>query len=247
MMSHLPGADPPHHLPDAVEHLLLADHRWAMRIAVLLWVVAGLLFVAMAIDVARDAIATIDQAIYDVTYPVKWAPLTVLAHVLALLGSGVVLWPVRLVVTAYLVTRRRWSGLWVWLLAIAVSEPLIGILKAAYDRPRPAVALVVETTGSFPSGHAVAGSVVALSLVIIFVPAGIARRNLELAAVGFALFMAGSRMYLGAHWFSDVAAGLALGAACVVSAAAVVHRIRPQSTARTPGVQPDVSADTPDR
>jgi membrane-associated phospholipid phosphatase len=129
------------------------------------------------------------------------------------------------VVAGYLGVRKRWPALWTWLLAIVLSEPAIGILKAAYDRARPAVALVEETTGAFPSGHAVAGSVVAISLVIVFVPAGPARRNLEMLAAAFALLMGASRLYLGAHWLTDVAAGLAFGAACAVGAAAIVQRV----------------------
>ena len=118
----------------------------------------------------------------------------------------------------------RWAAISAWWLAILLSEPLIGSLKAAYGRPRPPEALVEEVTGSFPSGHAVAGAVVAISLVIVLVPAGPARRNLEIAAAVFAVLMAGTRVYLGAHWLTDVFGGVALGAACAIGSAAIVHR-----------------------
>ena len=222
-----------------VEHLLLHDHVWATRVAITLWTVAGLLFVAMAVPPLRDAIGAFDERIYDATYPIKWAPITVAAHTLAFLGSAVFVWPLRVVVAWYLAAQRRWPGFWVWVAAIVVSEPLIGILKAAYGRARPPVALVVSTSGAFPSGHAVAGSVVAISLVVVFVQAGPARRNMEMLAALFALVMAGSRIYLGAHWFTDVAAGLALGAACSVGAAAAVSRIyekRPGAGQAEPGM-----------
>jgi membrane-associated phospholipid phosphatase len=64
----------------------------------------------------------------------------------------------------------------------------------------------------------------AIGLVIAFVPAGSARRNLEIVAAGFALFMSASRVYLGAHFLSDVIAGVAFGAAVAIGAAVVVHR-----------------------
>jgi undecaprenyl-diphosphatase len=83
---------------------------------------------------------------------------------------------------------------------------------------------VNETTGSFPSGHAVAGAVVAISLVIVLIQPGPARRNLEIAAAGFAFLMAGTRLYLGAHWLTDVFGGVAFGAACAIGAAAIVQR-----------------------
>jgi membrane-associated phospholipid phosphatase len=216
------GSQPAEH--HGIEHLLLDDHRWAERVAILLWVIAGMSFLAMAIPATRDALDAFDQWFYDVTYPIKWGPLTAISRGMAFLGSAVFVWPLRAAVTVALYVQKRRAALSAWLLAILLSEPLIGSLKAAYDRPRPPVALVEEVTGSFPSGHAVVGAVVAISLVIVLVQPGPARRNLEIAAAGFALLMAGSRVYLGAHWLTDVFGGVALGAACAIGAAAIVKR-----------------------
>jgi len=207
-----------------IDHLILENHDWAERIAVAAWIVAGLLFVAMLIDPVRDRLDSFDLWFHELTYPIKWGPLTALSYAMAFLGSVYFVWPLRVVVTIILSWQRRWVALGAWLGAIVLSEPLIGLLKEAYGRPRPPQSLVVETTGAFPSGHAVAGAVVALSLVIVLVPRGPARRNLEMAAAGFAVAMAGSRVYLGAHWLTDVFAGVALGAACSVGGAALVQR-----------------------
>ncbi len=207
-----------------IDHLILDDHAWAERIAVAAWIVASLLFVAMAIDPVRDRIDAFDLWFHELTYPIKWGPLTALSHTMAFLGSVYFVWPLRGVVTLVLAIRKRWVALAAWWMAILLSEPLIGSMKAAYGRPRPTESLVVEVTGSFPSGHAVAGAVVALSLVIVLVPRGPARRNLEMAAAAFAFLMAGTRVYLGAHWLTDVAGGVALGSACAIGGAAVVQR-----------------------
>lgn len=218
-------ASPATHHDDhhGLEDLLIHDHPRAVRIGVGLLVVALSLFVAMAIPPLRDAISSGDEALYDLTYPIKWGPLTAVAFTLDFLGSGWFVWPLRIAMSAFLAWRRRWAALATWLLAIALSEPFIGLLKAAYDRDRPPEALVTAVTGSFPSGHSTAGAVVALSLVVCLVAAGPKRRNLELIAAAFALLMGGSRMYLGAHWFTDVVAGVAFGAACVLAAAALVE------------------------
>jgi membrane-associated phospholipid phosphatase len=213
--------DEAHH---GLEHLLLDNHPRAVRVALGLLVVALSLFVAMAIPPLRDAIDAMDEAIYDATYPIKWSPLTVLAHTMDFLGSAWFTIPLRIVIAGYLWATKRMTALAVWLLAIALSEPFVGLLKALYDRPRPPEAIVETITASFPSGHSVAGAVVAISLVVAFVPAGPARRNLEIAAAGFALVMGGSRIYLGAHWFTDVVAGVAFGAAATLAATAIVHR-----------------------
>lgn len=231
-MNEHPGAGPIEH--HAIDHLLFEDHRWAERIAIGAWIVAGLLFLAMAISPIRHRIDAFDLWFHELVYPIKWGPLTAVSYALAFLGSVFFVWPLRFVVTLVLAWRRRWVALGAWWAGIVLSEPLIGISKALYDRPRPPQHLVNEVTSSFPSGHAIVGAVVGLSLVIVLVPRGPARRNLEMAAAGFAFVMAGSRVYLGAHWLTDVFAGVALGAACAVGGAAIVQRwFRAKSAAYT--------------
>lgn len=207
------------------ENPLLHDHRAVFRIAIVLWAAAGSLFVLMAVPTTRDIVQAVDDAAYDLAVAAEWRPAVILAEVLDLLGSTWITAPLRVGVAVWLGLRRRFEALAVWLLAILFSEPAIWILKGAYARARPPDSLV-ETTGyAFPSGHAVAAAVVVLSLVIVLVPPGPSRRNLEVLAAGFAFVMALSRVYLRAHWLSDTAAGIAFGAAVVLLVAAIVHEI----------------------
>lgn len=217
------GHDHPHTISGEIRHLLVADHRVAWGVAASLWAIALSLFVLIAIPATREVLDDFDLAIYEVVYPFKVPILTAIAHFLDFLGGVFFVWPMRAAVTIWLMVRRRWAALSVWWLAIILSEPAVGILKAAYNRPRPPESLVETITASFPSGHAVAGAVLAISLVVILIPAGPRRRNLEVVAAAFALLMAGSRVYLGAHWVTDVVAGVAFGAACAIGAAAAVH------------------------
>jgi len=205
-------------------HLLLDDHVWAWRFSLILWAIALSLFAAVAIPPIRDVVFAFDDWFYDATYPIKAGTLTRVARFLSFVGSGVFVWPFRAIITAILVSKRRWQAVAAWVLAILVSEPFIGLLKWAYGRARPPVALVESASASFPSGHAISGAVMAVGLVIAFVPAGPARRNLEIVAAGFALFMSASRVYLGAHFLSDVVAGVAFGSAVAIGAAVAVHR-----------------------
>jgi membrane-associated phospholipid phosphatase len=66
------------------------------------------------------------------------------------------------------------------------------------------------------------------------------RRRWELAAAGFAFVMASSRVYLAAHWFSDVVAGVLLGTSVALGCAAAVTWIRDATARRRrAGVVPD--------
>lgn len=200
---------------------LFDDHRWAVAGAVALYVSAAALMVWVA--VGRSTLQPMDDWFRDLMVSIENGPLTFLAKVFNFAGGVWVTVPLRVGISAFLWIRRRWEWLTVWLASIVLSEASVTIFKALYDRPRPLDPLV-ETTGSaFPSGHAVAGAVTVVALVIIFLPAGPHRRIWELVAVGFAFFMAMSRTYLRAHWLTDVIAGTLLGSAAAVGVAAVVH------------------------
>jgi membrane-associated phospholipid phosphatase len=204
---------------------LLHDHPLALRISLGLWVFAGLVFVAIAVPWLADTVQLVDDAVFQAMVDAEWGPLIAIAHVLDFIGSTWITAPIIVVVAIHLAWRTRWEALITWVIAMAASQVLIGPVKAIYERMRPPQSLVETSSFSFPSGHAVAGAAVAVGLVIVLVRAGPRRRNLEMLAAAFAIAMAFSRVYLRAHWLTDVTAGVALGAAVAVATAAIVHRV----------------------
>jgi undecaprenyl-diphosphatase len=100
---------------------------------------------------------------------------------------------------------------------------------------------LIGTSGaSFPSGHAIAAAVTAVGLVIVLLPPGAARWKWEARAVAFAFVMALSRVYLRAHWLSDVVAGALLGAALALGWPALLQTVRGRPD---PAEVPERSAD----
>lgn len=205
-----------HHHPD-----LFDDHRWAVGGAVALYVAATAVLLWMA--VGRSTVQPIDDWWYDLMVDIEAGFLTSVAKTFNYVGSTWLTAPIRLIVTAGLWAQKRWEGLAVWIGSILVSELAVSLFKALYGRSRPLDALVGTSSSSFPSGHAIAGAVTAVALVIILLPAGAHRRIWEVAAGCFAFFMAMSRTYLRAHWLTDVVAGVLLGTATAIGVAAIVH------------------------
>jgi membrane-associated phospholipid phosphatase len=166
-----------------------------------------------------DGSTRVDSAITSWVVSHRADHVTTLAKWLSVVGSQKVLLPVVLVVTAALLWRRRfivggllvviWGGAW----------GLYNLAKYFVGRPRPPADLwLVRATGkSFPSGHATQSlaTFAALALVV-----SVVLQRPRWPGVALALALAGgvgwSRVYLGVHWATDVAAGWLMAAAWVV-------------------------------
>lgn len=207
------------------ERPLLQDHPLAWRITLVLWLLSGFLFVALAVPVLADVVDEIDLVVHGWAVDLEWQPAVTAAEALDFVGSVWVTAPIIVAVTLWLAWKRRWEAFAAWVIAMFVSQLMIGPIKDLYTRARPPDSLVETTSWSFPSGHSVAGAAISIALVIVLVPAGARRRNWEMLAAGFAVVMALSRVYLRAHWLADVAAGAALGAGIAVASAVIVHWI----------------------
>lgn len=167
----------------------------------------------------------LDASMYRWMDDIRTPPLTALFRFLNVAGGGLVTIPLRASVSVYLLIRRWWRKAAAFMLTWALSEVALTYLKAYYHRGRPPDPLVITKGYSFPSGHAVAGAAVAVGIVLAFFPAG-ERRKWEWAAAAFAFVMAFSRVYLNAHWFSDVVAGVLLGSGIAIACAVLVTEIR---------------------
>lgn len=149
---------------------------------------------------------------------------------LTIVGGG---WASLLLVPLLLHGRTRAFAM-ALALAVVTQALLVTAIKAIVGRARPWIALGLPPPigaphdGSFPSGHAAGNFCVAAFLAValpaIWPHAPARARVLTAVAVVFAALVAASRVYLGAHFPSDVLAGAVLGA--LVGGAAGVLYVR---------------------
>ena len=135
------------------------------------------------------------------------------------------------IVVGYLLVLRLYGPALYVLISIVLGTALSHVLKLLYERPRPDLVdhLVQIHTPSFPSGHATMSTVVYLtlaSLIARLVDDRSARIYVMTVAILLSFAVGVSRVYLGVHWPSDVAAGWALGAAWASLVWLVVSMLR---------------------
>jgi undecaprenyl-diphosphatase len=139
---------------------------------------------------------------------------------ITLLGTGWTLGVASGIVALGLLLRRHFSVAVAWIVAQGGIVLLVKLVKLLVERDRPGLG---DTTfyahgWSFPSGHVARTFVfcaMAAYLVFRLSRSRIATRWASAVAITWTLIMAFSRLYLGAHFASDVIAALLLATAWV--------------------------------
>lgn len=129
------------------------------------------------------------------------------------LGGTWVLISLGIFTGAVLMVFKQWIFLLWWIVAVAGGNLLNYILKLVFERARPEVVGALAAEGwSFPSGHA-AGAILTYGMAAyLLVSLRPAHYRMIAATTAIAVLMVGaSRIYLGAHYVSDVLAGYSVG------------------------------------
>lgn len=107
--------------------------------------------------------------------------------------------------------RKKWQTFALWVVVIG-SGVCIQIAKLIFHRARPSGALVIESSASFPSGHATIAIAFYGFLAYLLLREIKKYRILTLAISIIIILTIGlSRLYLGVHYLSDVLAGYLVG------------------------------------
>lgn len=191
--------------------------------ALLVIAVGVMTFIEVADDMTEADGQAFDQAVLHWLQPVPGDPrgpwwLNEAAADLTSLGGISVLTLFAVVALGFLLIQRKRLSALLLVVGLAGGVALSEGLKALFERARPPVEYqAVETlNASFPSGHALLSTVFYLTLGVMLTRA-FPKRRLKAFVLGTGVFIALliglTRVYLGAHWASDVVAGWCAGAA----------------------------------
>ncbi len=189
----------------------------ALALLTVLLIGAAWLFFGVLEDVVGgDALVLADDAIYHALQDLRTAPGDAMMIAITELGDTAVVVVVTIIVFLWLAWKRAWRTAAYWLVAIAGASALNTAIKVALHRARPGELLYSGWSAfSFPSGHSTVNVVLygffAFLIAREFRPA--LRVSVALGAATLIFLIAFSRLYLGAHWLSDVLGGLAFGSA----------------------------------
>jgi undecaprenyl-diphosphatase len=203
------------------------------------------LFISIAGEVMEGETSAWDRrlllALRNAADPaMPWGPPWVqeMARDFTALGGVAVLSLMTLAVIGYLVlSGKRYAALAVFV-AVAGGLILSTLLKLAFQRARPDLVPhgAFVYTASFPSGHSMMAAITYLTLgaLLARVEASIRMKIYLLSvAVILTVLVGVSRVYLGVHWPTDVAAGWAVGAAWALACSLVMRRLQRRGKVET--------------
>lgn len=181
-------------------------------------------FVLYAVVLSEDATSTRgDRELLDLAEDLQSEPAVDMVQVVTDLGSFVTVATLVLSTAALLLVRRHFVEVVTLIVGAVLVYVAVRVAKEGIDRPRPANPLDAADGSSFPSGHAAYSTIwIAVALVAAGSLHGLASRAvLVTTAIGIAIAIGLSRIYLHVHFWSDVAGGWGLGAGILGACAAV--------------------------
>ncbi|WP_457096925.1 bifunctional DedA family/phosphatase PAP2 family protein [Lysobacter sp. P5_B9] len=181
-----------------------------LMLAVCLLAISWAWFTLLASLLASGGPLALDHTVHEFMWNLRNPLADHLMAGLASLGDVQVLGPAALVALLYLLWRKRWMAATHWIAAIVFGLVFTRLLKALIDMPRPPTA---------PAGFGFPSVAVTMTTIVFGFFAVLIARELPgrqrvwpyLLAGVVTTVIAFARLYLGAHWPSDLIGGTLFG------------------------------------
>ena len=197
--------------------------EFTSTVAVAVAAAYGFIFYASELRDNVNQVFPLDNTAFDIADRLYNGTVVDIAKVVTMLGAFPVVFTLVLIGTVLLIKRRRPLEVF----ALAGGYALVFFAthwaKDWIARPRPPDPLVHTVSLSYPSGHSSnATTYVVLAVIAARVLDGVVSRTaLVLGAVGVMALVGATRIYLRAHYLSDVIGGYGLGLGIYAGIAAI--------------------------
>jgi undecaprenyl-diphosphatase len=179
-----------------------------------LGLVAVYSFAWLANQVLEQEATALDSAATTFVLQFRSPWLDAVMRIFSMFGSEVV-YVVGGLLLVLFAGQRRWGAAFLLVLVTAGAQALNNVLKDLFRRarPEPVISLLSAQQWSFPSGHAMVSAAFYFFLAYLAwrLAVGIWRWVLVFGLLTLVLLIGISRIYLQAHYLSDVIAGYAAG------------------------------------
>lgn len=176
---------------------------------------AAVIGVTLAMIRADTGLARVDTPIAEWTAQNASEFSTTIMRELSKFGGTAYVVVAAVGVSVYSARRDRGRAAVLFVVVAMIGQFLVSnSIKWSVDRARPSLSNLTGFAGtSFPSGHAVAGAAVWVSVAFLLGRgrSRTVRGVLFGVAVGLGVIVAGTRVALGVHWTTDVIVGVVIG------------------------------------
>jgi membrane-associated phospholipid phosphatase len=182
--------------------------------------------------ITRDPLVLVDEFISEWLRSHATPRLAMGMHFVSALAST----PAVTILSAIMICVLLWKRLWYWLFALVfvVGGGMIlnVLLKDLFGRARPGWADPALADSGFPSGHTMMATIIygfVATYLILGIRSWPARLLIAISTISLVFLVALSRLYLGAHYLSDVLGAMAAGMvwlALCLTTVETLHRYR---------------------
>lgn len=188
----------------------------------------SILYVLIFLSVINQGHLTLlNRPIFEVLRTLRHAASDRIIIGITLLGDGRILLVSGCIIFGWLAFKKYYREAIYWMIAIAISISVPVFYKVFFYFPRPSGLLHASAASSFPSGHTFQ-AVMYYGFLATMISSHIRekyRRNIYLLAFTIVILVGFSRLYLGAHWFTDALASITLGMSCLALMTLFYRRI----------------------
>ena len=171
------------------------------------------LFIVNTMFVVTDSYTVIDSSVHNFVMRFASEMTSKMMHFITFFGSTTFIVVLCAVIFIGFLFKKKKGIAYNTASILIISTVINNVLKLIIQRPRPEYITVVEHSYSYPSGHTMASTTLYGFLIYLICKSNISKKYKIIYSyvLGTLILLVGlSRIYLGAHFFSDVFGGMIL-------------------------------------